>query len=286
MSKPTFIPPRDQASLPVVLIVQQTVSNHYWCSCSHPLIEKYARDHNYALHWTQDSDMEYVDSRSRQHHDDTIESKFSKYSKALEYFDSSSLVVIMDCDIFITNPDITIESIWARHSTPITDMMLARDAHYHLGVPVNSGLIIVRPSTFAKNFFSGMLKSGRLDAKVHGNLYNAKTLVDQPRLTYDLIRLGQLEPVPMDANERHSHVSIVSQRVMNAFYRVPESYWSGAHKDPEESKWREGDWVAHVTGMSATNRVAAAKMFGNGCVGVKDESEGIVVSTDGVHGVV
>ena len=68
---------------------------------------------------------------------------------------------------------------------------------------------------------------------------------------------------------------------MNAFYRIPDSYWSGAHKDPEESKWREGDWLAHVTGMKAKPRVEAAKKFGKGCPGIVDNTDRVVVTTDG-----
>jgi len=68
---------------------------------------------------------------------------------------------------------------------------------------------------------------------------------------------------------------------MNAFYRVADSWMSGVHKDQEDSKWREGDWVAHVTGMKAEERVKAADMFGGGCEGIEDHTRGMVLTTDG-----
>jgi len=150
-------------------------------------------------------------------------------------------------------------------------------------VPLLRARLLTLAGTFCWHLFSNLIENKRLDWKVHGNLFNAATLVDQPRLTYDLMRLGQLEKVPKEETEYHSHVSIVSQRVMNSFYRIPDSYWSGAHKDPAESKWREGDWVAHVTGMQKGPRVEAAKKFGGGCPGVVDNTHRIEITTDGVH---
>ena len=70
---------------------------------------------------------------------------------------------------------------------------------------------------------------------------------------------------------------------MNSFYRIPDSFFSGFHYDKEESKWKEGDWVAHVTGMNVEMRVQAALFFGNGCPGVEDHTEGVVITTDGLH---
>jgi len=82
----------------------------------------------------------------------------------------------------------------------------------------------------------------------------------------------------------HNHVTIVSQRVMNSFYRNPNSFWSGFHYDPPESKWRVGDWVSHVTGMDSRDRVAAARLFGKGCRGVEDNTGGLGrLTTDGKH---
>lgn len=122
----------------------------------------------------------------------------------------------------------------------------------------------------------------RLSPDMHGNLYNAKTLVDQPRLTFELRELGQLNTKPVSPCEIHSHVTVVTQRVMNSFYRIPMSFWSGFHYDPPESKWRVGDWVSHVTGMDATQRVKAARIFGNGCPGIKDNTARLgKLTTDG-----
>jgi len=71
---------------------------------------------------------------------------------------------------------------------------------------------------------------------------------------------------------------------MNSFYRNPNSFWSGFHYDPPESKWRVGDWVSHVTGMDSRDRVAAARLFGKGCRGVEDNTGGLGrLTTDGKH---
>ena len=204
-----------------------------------------------------------------------------KYKKALEYLPSSTLTVIMDCDIFVTNSAVAISDIWHKWASDSTDLIISRDAHFHIGVPINSGLIIAKPSSFVEDVFGSLLTNERLETSVHASKFNADTLVDQPRLTFELIKRGQLLETPEYETELNEHVSVVSQRVMNAFYRKPDGFFSGAKKDRPESKWREGDWVAHVTGMQPKARVEAAKMFGGGCHGIIDRTQGMVLTTDG-----
>ncbi len=261
--------------LPIRIIVIQTNPDHYWCSCARINMEDYAKKHSYELSWeTGSRTNNYALSG------DPIASKMMKFRQALDAMSDSRLVVLMDCDIFVTNPTISIESIWSQWSTPTTSLILSRDAHWNLGVPVNSGMMIMKPSTFSATFINSIIEDGRLD-KMYGNLFNGDTLVDQPRVTVNLLKFGQLNEVPTSDTEFHEYVTIVSQRVMNAFYRLPESYFSGAHKDPEDTKWKEGDFVAHITGMNPENRVKAAKKFGNGCPGIVDKTKGMVYTTDG-----
>ncbi|GMH52309.1 hypothetical protein TrRE_jg8888 [Triparma retinervis] len=259
------------AEKPVRIVVVQSNRDHYWCSCARRTVEDYVKIHDhYVLDWVIGEDLNVGE-------DDVKAAKMLKYTLALSYLPKSTLTVIMDCDVFVTNPNISILDIWKRWGTDTTDMIVARDAHLHLGVPINSGLIIVRDGDFVRSLFGDMIDKGRVD----GGQFNADTLVDQPRLTVELIDRGQLLATPAYDTELHEHVSVVSQRVMNAFYRVPDGWSSGVHKDAEDSKWREGDWVAHVTGMQVEERVKAADMFGKGCVGIEDKTDGMLLTTDG-----
>ena len=144
-ASPHFSVNSNRPSLPISIIVTQTNPDHFWCECSHPLLSAYVSAHpNYRLYWTTPDEMSTLEAMSS----DPLSAKFLKYSNALKHFEDSSLVVIMDCDMFVTNMDIRIEGIWRGVATPLTDLVIARDAHWQLGVPINSGLIIARPSTY------------------------------------------------------------------------------------------------------------------------------------------
>ena len=274
---------------PIRIIAIQSDPSHYWCSCAQDISQKYADKHGYKLHWVTSASEEETPS----------DAKMSKYSHVLKYFDKSSLILLMDCDIFITNPEITVEQIWEENSFPSTGIIVSRDAESTRGVPVNSGMVLIRPCQFSKLFLNSILEKGRWAEEGGGykilenvglggtGRYNSKTLVDQPRLTVELERLGQLsapETFPLDSNlknlnEYHEFATIVSQRVMNSFYR------KGYKHDSPESVWREGDFTAHITGMKTKDRVDGAQRFGDGCPGVVDLTDGIVLTTDGVHNV-
>ncbi|GMI37288.1 hypothetical protein TrRE_jg9982 [Triparma retinervis] len=239
------------------------------------MMKEYVDQHeHFVLNWV--TEPEYgID-------DEVAGSKMMKYEFALLHLDDSSIVVIVDCDVFVTNPHASPLDIWENFAHKDTSLILSRDAHWRMGVPVNSGMIIMKPGSFTRQVLETVVKKGRLDPDMHGNLYNAKTLVDQPRLTFELRELGQLDTNSKSPCEVHSHVTIVTQRVMNSFYRIPNSFWSGFHYDPPESKWRVGDFVSHVTGMDAKERVKAARIFGKGCVGIEDNTEGLgKLTTDG-----
>eukprot|EP00520_Triparma_pacifica_P001715 CAMPEP_0118631780 /NCGR_PEP_ID=MMETSP0785-20121206/90_1 /TAXON_ID=91992 /ORGANISM="Bolidomonas pacifica, Strain CCMP 1866" /LENGTH=313 /DNA_ID=CAMNT_0006522499 /DNA_START=255 /DNA_END=1192 /DNA_ORIENTATION=+ len=253
------------AEKPVRVVVIQSNRDHYWCSCARRTVEEYVAGHkHHVLEWVVGGDGGELEEN------DVQTAKMLKYALALRYLSNSTLTVIMDCDVFVTNPSISVLDIWKRWGTDSTSMIVARDAHFHMGVPINSGLIIVKDGEFVRRLFNDMLTKGR----VEGGKFNADTLVDQPRLTVELIERGELAATPKYDTELHKHVSIVSQRVMNAFYRIPDGFSSGVHYDKEDSKWREGDWVAHVTGMQAEERVKAANKFGKGCYGIEDNTGG------------
>ena len=278
-SASTIVP---SAAAPVRFIAVQTNPDHYWCSCAHDVMSNYVALHeHFELHWIDEPNGGRENkSGGKLRKNEVLASKLMKYEAALQHLDESSLVVLLDCDIFITNTKISPVDVWNEFAHEDTSIIVSRDAHWKMNVPINAGMIIVKPSKFSREILESVREKGRLTG--HGNLYNARTLVDQPRLTFELSELNQVDTKPEAECEIHSKVTIVSQRVMNSFYRNPDSFWSGFHYDPPESKWRVGDWVSHVTGMKTKQRVEAAKLFGNGCVGIVDNTRGIKLTSDGV----
>ena len=79
-----------------------------------------------------------------------VSSKLKKYELALSTLSSESLTVILDCDIFITNPSIPIQRIWDEYAHTETEVLLSRDAHWRMGVPVNSGVVILKGGEFSR----------------------------------------------------------------------------------------------------------------------------------------
>ena len=157
---------------------------------------------------------------------------------------NSSLVLLLDCDIAITNMSITIEDIFNEYTN---DMIISRDALWDKGVPINSGAIIFRKSKWTFD----ILKKMSYAVQLRSNKYLGNSLVDQPVLTNMLVRSKLLQERPTHQFERNRHVSVVNQQIMNSFYRRGNSFFNN---DPEYSKWKPGNWMVHVTGSSGKIR--------------------------------
>ena len=88
--------------------------------------------------------------------------------------------------------------------------------------------------------------------------YGAKHgLKDQPRMTYELLKRNEIIMPSTNYSESHEHVTIVPQRVMNSFHRKGKQY----QYDEPNSKWRKGDWLVHVTGMTSNQRLHEMKIL-------------------------
>ena len=147
-------------------------------------MEAYANKHGYGLTWA-------TPSQSVQ------ESKMMKYALASEMLGPDNLVVIADCDVFVTNDNVRVEDVWRDWSHDATEVLISRDAHWQMGVPVNSGLIILRGGDYSRRILQDMLEKGRVTDSRWKGRFNADTLVDQPRLTVSLLETDELEDPPM-----------------------------------------------------------------------------------------
>ena len=63
----------------------------------------------------------------------------------------------------------------------------------------------------------------------------------------------------MSEFESHEHVQVVSQRVMNSFFRRGYAFFKTDH---ENSAWKKGDWLAHVTGSHPDERLKIMNELG------------------------
>ena len=77
------------------------------------------------------------------------------------------------------------------------------------------------------------------------------SLKDTEWLTHLLVSQGQLNENPVSEFESHEHVQVVSQRVMNSFFRRGYAFFKTDH----ENSAKKGDWLAHVTGSHPDERL-------------------------------
>jgi len=223
-----------------VKIVTLNTSPNKWCACGIQTIKKYAKKNGYSFEMVTTN----IDSVSHP--------KFQKYYEVLEHFDSD-LILLLDCDIAITNHSIRVEDVYNQYKT---DMIIARDAQWkRSNIPINSGVIIFRKSDWTTSLLTKMKNAVRSQSEK----YLGRWLVDQPVLTHILVNMGELKDRGVTEFEKSAHVSVVSQRVMNSFFRRGISLFK---TDPVESIWKHGDWMAHVTGSRGDERLKIMQELG------------------------
>ena len=221
---------------PHIIILQINPTITSYCTLSKPSWERYANTHGYILHWIYKSRKDY-------------HPKMQKYAEVLDMMavlSHGATVLLSDCDVVVTNVSVTIDSIWAAamaQSGPSVEFVVSRDPYWNKGVPINNGLMLMQASPWTQS----LLRTVRDHPPLTNGAYGAKYgLVDQPILTKILIESNEIN----ELGESKKHVAVLSQRRMNSFLRVGSEYTD----DHPDSRWRKGDWVAHVTGMSNAKR--------------------------------
>ena len=226
-----------------VHIVTLNTRNDKWCNCGINTIQKYASVQDYKTHVILQTNQ------------DVHSPKFQKYYEVLQAFKSTNadIVLLLDCDVAVTNLNVTVESIANKYDA---DLIIARDAQWkRMNVPINSGVIIFKRSQWTVDLLDNMSASSPLRIKK----YLSGSLKDQPVLTHLLVSQGQLNENPVSEFESHEHVQVVSQRVMNSFFRRGYAFFKTDH---ENSAWKKGDWLAHVTGSHPDERLKIMNELG------------------------
>ena len=181
-----------------------------------------------------------------------IHPKMHKYTQMLRILEeTSSNVMFVDCDCMVTNSTISIESVLMNHG--IRDLTVSRDIRWlpkrKPWIPINSGVLIMRNTEFSKRLLKRVLEEPKLPSR-----WKQFGLVDQPILTKVLYDMGELKRT-QTMQYMSTHISIVSQRTINSFYRTAPMF----KNDPKHSKWQPGDWIAHFTGDPKSMRLANIK---------------------------
>lgn len=212
--------------------------------------------HNVELHWI---------TQVRGGYDAKIQ-KYAELGRIFRSVPERTLVLLSDCDIVVTNMSISIYDVWLAHATSNnTSLIVAQDPAYkslQAFVPINSGFMLFQNTKWSRTLVASVVAHGPVTDKtwMQGNL------VDQPIVTKILVQQNELrrwktQAVPQPGQ---NHTVVVSNRVMNSFYR-PAVFF-----DAKEFQWQEGDWVAHVSGDSwfskkfgttTNSRVARMKKF-------------------------
>ena len=216
-----------QQNMSVTVVMLNTAKNAV-CNCGELQARKYALQHGYNFHVQK----ELIQHKEIQH------VKFQKYYEVLQNFDST-LVLLLDCDVIITNHSIRVETIYGKYNN---DIIIARDPQWkRLMVPINSGIIVFKNSKWTLHILNQLAYSSRL--KTHQ--YLSDTLVDQPVLTNMLAKSEGNALFARTEFVHTAHVSIVSSRVMNSILRKGVDFFK---TDDINSIWTPGDWAVHITG--------------------------------------
>ena len=237
-----------------IVILQIDAEKTPHCSLAAPKWNEYADMHNIKLHWI---------TQAREGYDPKIQ-KYAELGKIFRSVPERSLVLLSDCDIAVTNMSRSIYDVWYTHATNYNaSLIVAQDPAYQSRqpfVPINSGFMLFQNTKWSRNFVASVTAHGPVTDKI----WQQGDLVDQPIVTKILVQQNELRRWKTQAvlQPGQSHTVVVSNRVMNSFYR-PAVFF-----DSKEFHWQKGDWVAHVSGDSwlsktfgttTDNRVARMK---------------------------
>jgi hypothetical protein len=153
--------------------------------------------------------------------------RHTAWSKILlmdQTFDKGYDVVIwIDDDIMITEPDVPVSDVFKEFFNSDAKIAVARDAHGELA---NTGIICVKREgrgLLRKIYDDGITKENRWDQLWDQTAFNTM---------YESMK---------------SDVYLYPPSTIQGFYRN--------HKDPDEFKWREGTWAAHMAGCDEKERI-------------------------------
>ena len=204
------------------------------CECTRANHQYYADMHNYSY-------TRYTTPNARSKGD----VRFNKMAYVIDKIDEKrskgdpAPILLLDCDAAITNKAIRIEDMWNMFARKSTDIVIARDPHWHQGSQINSGVILLRPSAWNRALFSDIIRLGRIPRNGH---------LDQPRLIEQLALRGQLNLTPKTEYELNPKVTVISQRNMNAFGKRNVN-------GVEAALFREKDWMVHLAGFHKKERM-------------------------------
>lgn len=238
-------------------IISLNIGDQPWCRCTDENHRAYAKQHGYLY-------TRYT----KRHPNTTDDVKFSKYNYVMDHmqYSNTSFILLVDCDVIFTNMSVKISDIWSQWARVKTEIILARDPLWYfsfgesIGLKtwrVNTGAILYRSSTWNLQLLC--------ECALKGTVQKCP-LRDQTRTELELIRRNQIYAHPSTEFESRDKVSVVSQRVMNSFYysdHGPFHYYTLLHS--AATRWRSGDWMAHVLGASRSSnefRAQAMKVFG------------------------
>lgn len=244
-SQNNFVTDRKNISKLSIIVLHTTNATH--CNCAQESVENYATKHGY--------DYYLVTARSKRRIPMSKHIKFEKYALVRELLMyQSKLVLLLDCDVAITNHSIIALDVWKNHTYPTTNLLVSRDAWWQNGVPINTGVLFFRNSTWTHDLLKAVIKKGEIPSK-SAQFGSSGDLKDQPRLIKELLLRKEMVLQSNNSDLQFQNVAVVSQRVMNSFKRRGQMY----KFDPLESRWRKRDWVLHATGSSTKARYNVMK---------------------------
>lgn len=174
------------------------------------------------------------------------------------------IVLFVDADIVFTNFSVSATQVFKRYSGAETSLIVARDAatfdtkrSRKLRWLMNTGVMFLKDSLWSQNLLNHCLRQSVYLSRSRKKIQDQFCFMDYIKKYSPDVRMK-----PRHSLEQYDQVTFVPQTVMNKFYRHPSvlhqpryhKLYKNFLKDPIDSIWQPGDWMAHLAGLSSRDK--------------------------------
>ena len=175
-----------------------------------------------------------------------------------------SWIMWIDSDAIFTDHNRKIEEIIARYAPPTQNSWWGWSTEKHLLMPsdesgtvpwikINNGVFLIKNSDWSHQFINSVAAKYSLyknNGTPEQDAFQDLIFNHFPR---DSFKAQNRSESDFSEWNLASEVALVPQRVMDSFYREPK------YSDPAGANWRIGDFIAHLSGISAEDRLAGIR---------------------------
>lgn len=240
-----------------------------------PIIENqraYAEKHNYC-YVVYNGDLAHDNGNPRAPYWSKIVAIWDQWQKVKP----GSWIVWMDASAIITNTDKTFASIADRYGKGQKDVIVTNEPQ----VPINNAVFALRKNDWTEKWIQKVWSRCDLSQGGEGRCRGTK---QDPDCHFEQESMTGLWEDNLDVKD---HTSLISNRVMNSFYRFSHTNTDRNDRylqyddDVKKFHWHPGDFICKVTGMQGRLRTPMTQFVLDKCI---DEDCEVPKTEQGVLG--